>query len=95
MPYINLNDVIKSINLLLNSDGIFEILKNLIYKKTMFEKISYDQIYDAHIYMFSSNSVQKIFSEKGFEINVTPQKTHGGSMKIYLHFKRKIVFQEN
>ena len=51
----------------------------------MFEKVSYDQIYDAHIYMFSAHSVQKIFRDKGFIlIDAIPQVTHGGSMRYVL-----------
>ena len=54
----------------------------------MFEKVSYDQIYDAHIYMFSVHSVKAIFNKNGFDlINVTPQKTHGGSMRYALQKK--------
>ena len=76
----DLNDVIKSVDLLLKNDGIFVFEEP--YLGSMFEKVSYDQIYDAHIYMFSAHSVKNIFNSKGFElINVTPQKTHGGSMR--------------
>jgi methylation protein EvaC len=84
----NLNDVIKSIDLLLKEDGIFVFEEP--YLGSMFEKVSYDQIYDAHIYMFSAHSVQKIFDEKGFElINIEPQKTHGGSMRYTIARKNK------
>ena len=48
----------------------------------MFEKTSYDQIYDEHIFMFSASSVSKIFEKFGFYLNdVIPQNTHGGSMR--------------
>ena len=76
----DLNDVIKSLDFLLKKDGIFVFEEP--YLGSMFDKVSYDQIYDAHIYMFSAHSVKKIFNAKGFElINITPQKTHGGSMR--------------
>ena len=31
------------------------------YLGSMFQKVSYDQIYDEHIYIFSASSVEKIF----------------------------------
>ena len=62
----------------------------------MFEKISYDQIYDAHIYMFSAHSVKSIFNSKGFElINITPQKTHGGSMRYTIARKNTFKINKN
>ena len=54
----------------------------------MFEKVSYDQIYDEHIYMFSASSVSKIFELYNFQlVDVMPQITHGGSMRYVI--KRK------
>tara|TARA_B100000787_G_scaffold74868_1_gene55146 strand:- start:1992 stop:2591 length:600 start_codon:yes stop_codon:yes gene_type:complete len=51
----------------------------------MFKKISYDQIYDAHIFMFSAHSVRSIFKTHGFDlIDLIPQKTHGGSMRYII-----------
>ena len=48
----------------------------------MYEKNSYDQIYDEHIFMFSASSIKKVFNKYGFElIDAIPQKTHGGSMR--------------
>ena len=57
----------------------------------MFEKTSYDQIYDEHIFMFSATSVKKIFDLYNFElINTVPQKTHGGSMRYVNCTKRHL-----
>ena len=54
----------------------------------MYEKVSYDQIYDEHIYIFSVSSVNKIFKKFGFElIDVIPQSTHGGSMRYVISRK--------
>ena len=89
----NLNDVIKSIDCLLNKDGIFVFEEP--YLGSMFEKISYDQIYDAHIYMFSVHSVKAIFNKNGFDlINVTPQKTHGGSMRYTIARKNRFKIKK-
>ena len=89
----NLNDVIKSIDYLLKDDGIFIFEEP--YLGSMFEKVSYDQIYDAHIYMFSLHSVKKIFNEKGFDlINATPQITHGGSMRYTIARKNRFKIKK-
>ena len=48
----------------------------------MYDKVSYDQIYDEHVFMFSVHSIKKIFERYGFNlIDVLPQPTHGGSMR--------------
>ena len=55
------------------------------YLGAMYEKNSYDQIYDEHIFMFSVSSIKKIFAKYDFElIDVIPQKTHGGSMRYVI-----------
>ena len=56
----------------------------------MCKKISYDQIYDEHIYMFSIASIEKIYKLFGFTlVDAVPLKTHGGSMR-YIFKKREI-----
>ena len=54
-----LNDLIKTLDKLLAKDGVFIFEEP--YLGSMFEKTSYDQIYDEHIFIFSGTSVQKIF----------------------------------
>ena len=67
-------------NLLLNRKGLFIFEEP--YLGSMYEKTSYDQIYDEHIFIFSVSSIKKIFKLHGFDlINVVPQITHGGSMR--------------
>tara|TARA_B100000963_G_C22550894_1_gene636728 strand:- start:63 stop:1268 length:1206 start_codon:yes stop_codon:yes gene_type:complete len=79
----NLNDLMKGLNILISKNGVFVFEEP--YLGSMFKKISYDQIYDAHIFIFSLHSVQKIFKNYGFElIDSIPQKTHGGSMRYVL-----------
>ncbi len=76
----NLNDLIEGINILLSKKGVFVFEEP--YLGSMYEKTSYDQIYDEHIFMFSVSSVKKIFDLYNFDlINVKKQKTHGGSMR--------------
>ena len=47
----NLNDLMKGLDILISKKGVFVFEEP--YLGSMFKKISYDQIYDAHIYIFS------------------------------------------
>ncbi len=79
----DLNDLIKGINILLSKKGVFVFEEP--YLGSMYEKTSYDQIYDEHIFMFSVSSVKKIFNLYNFDlIDVQKQKTHGGSMRYVI-----------
>ena len=74
----DLEDLIKGIDILLSKKGLFIFEEP--YLGSMFEKVSYDQIY-----MFSVTSVQKIFNLFNFElIDIQKQKTHGGSMRYVI-----------
>ena len=79
----DIKDLIKSIDFLLNKNGYFIFEEP--YLGSMFEKTSYDQIYDEHIYIFSATSIKKIFSLFDFKlIDAIPQTTHGGSMRYII-----------
>ena len=76
--------------MLLKDNGTFVFEEP--YLGSMFEKVSYDQIYDEHIYMFSASSVSKIFRKFNFElIDVLPQSTHGGSMRYIIKRKKNSI----
>ncbi len=82
----NQNDLIKSMSKLLSSNGT--IIFEEPYLGKMYEKVSYDQIYDEHIFMFSASSIKKLYNKFDFElIDCIPQKVHGGSMRYII--KRK------
>ena len=84
----DLKDVIKCVDRLLSSKGL--LIFEEPYLGSMFSKVSYDQIYDEHIFMFSVNSVKKIFDLFDFElIDVLPQITHGGSMRYVIGRRNK------
>jgi methylation protein EvaC len=86
----NLINLIAAIDQTLKSKGLFIFEEP--YLGSVFEKVSYDQIYDEHIYIFSATSVKKIFNLFGFElIDAVPQITHGGSMRYVV--ARKNNFQ--
>jgi methylation protein EvaC len=76
----------KGIEKLLKETGVF-IFEDP-YLGDMVKKIAYDQIYDEHVYIFSTHSVIRAFSQHGLEVfHVEPQITHGGSMRYYLCHK--------
>ena len=90
----DLKDLIQSVDLMLNKNGLFVFEEP--YLGSMFEKISYDQIYDEHIYMFSVSSVQKIFNRFDMElIDAYPQETHGGSMRYVVARKNQRDINDN
>ncbi len=79
----DLKDVILSIDKLLSKKGVF-IFEDP-YLGSMFSQVSYDQIYDEHIFLFSLSAVKKIFNLFDFElIDSIPQVTHGGSMRYVI-----------
>ena len=82
----DLKNLIRAVNFLMSDNGLFVFEEP--YLGSMFEKVSYDQIYDEHIYIFSVSSVSKIFKNFGFElIDAIPQSTHGGSMRYVISRK--------
>ena len=79
----DLPGVAAGVQQLLKPDGVF-IFEDP-YLGDMIEKISYDQIYDEHVYIFSVTSVQRAFAPHCLElIDVASQITHGGSMRYML-----------
>ncbi len=84
----DLNDLIISIDKMLTKNGSFIFEEP--YLGSMFEKVSYDQIYDEHIYIFSASSISKIFQLYDFElVDILPQPTHGGSMRYIIQRKNR------
>jgi len=84
----DLNDLIQGIDLLLSANGVFIFEEP--YLGSMFSQVSYDQIYDEHIYLFSLSSIKKIFNLFDFDlIDAIPQITHGGSIRYVIGRKKK------
>ncbi len=83
----NQNELIRNVKKILKEDGVFIFEEP--YLGAMYKKISYDQIYDEHIYMFSASSISKIFQRYNFHlIDAIPQITHGGSMRYIIKRKK-------
>ncbi len=79
----NLDESLKSIQMLLNKKGVFILedpsLANVILNNT------YDQFYDEHIYVFSTLALKKILSHYKLEIfKIENIDTHGGSNRYYI-----------
>ena len=90
----NLKDLIKGVDLLLSKKGKFIFEEP--YLGSMYEKTSYDQIYDEHIFMFSVSSIKKIFDLFNFDlIDVQKQITHGGSMRYVIARKGEYKVKKN
>ena len=79
----DIKDVFKSVKTLLSNDGLFIFEEP--YLGSVFDKTSFDQIYDEHIFIFSAFSIKRMSSICGLKlIDLIPQKTHGGSMRYVL-----------
>lgn len=79
----DLDSVGQGVDILLKDNGVF-IFEDP-YLGDVIQKISYDQIYDEHVYIFSMQSVSNIFAAYGLEVfHVESQTTHGGSMRYHL-----------
>lgn len=79
----DLSSVAAGIRKLLKPDGV--LIFEDPYLGDMIEKVSYDQIYDEHVFIFSATSVAWAFGQHGLElVDVEPQITHGGSMRYFL-----------
>ena len=90
----DLKNVIKCVDKLLSKNGL--LIFEEPYMGSMFSKVSYDQIYDEHIFMFSVSSIKKIFSLFDFElIDALPQFTHGGSMRYIVGRNKKLQINDN
>jgi len=86
----DLNGIAEGADILLKKDGV--LIFEEPYLGAMIEKVSYDQIYDEHVFIFSALSVANIFASHGFElIDLLPQETHGGSMRYVLARKGERV----
>ena len=82
----NLKALIENVDKFLSDNGVFIFEEP--YLGSMFEKISYDQIYDEHVYIFSLISIKKLFEDFGYQLfDIDILTTHGGSIRYYLSRK--------
>jgi methylation protein EvaC len=79
----NLNSVFRSIAYILSDDGILIIEEPSLLE--CLQKISYDQFYNEHIYVFSLLSINNLIKKYGLKVfNIERLNTHGGSLRYYI-----------
>lgn len=83
----NLKETLSAIEISLSDNGIFVIEDPSLLD--VLKKISYDQFYDEHAYVFSVLGISNLLLETELEIfDVEKISTHGGSQRIYIKKKR-------
>ena len=79
----NLDNVFKSINYLLDKNGILIIEDPSLVE--CLKKNTYDQFYNEHIYVFSFNSLKYALRKHNLIIfHIENIETHGGSTRFYI-----------
>ena len=79
----NLNSFFNSINHILSDNGILIIEDPSLLE--CFKKVSYDQFYNEHIYIFSLLSIKNLIKKYKLEVfNIEKLSTHGGSLRYYI-----------
>ncbi len=83
----DLPDLCEGVRTLLSDNGRFIFEEP--YLPAMLNRTSFDQVYDEHVFMFSTNSVRNAFSRYGlYLIDCEAQWAHGGSMRYTLSKQR-------
>jgi len=79
----DIKDVFTGVFNLLNPKGVFIFEEP--YLMDMINKVSFDQLYDEHVYIFSLHSIKNICSNLGLRLyDAEHQTTHGGSMRYFV-----------
>ena len=82
----NLNEVFKSLNLILSDEGCLIIEDPSLLE--CIKKNSYDQFYNEHIYVFSAIALKNLLKKFNLEIfDVKNLPTHGGSLRYFIKKK--------
>ena len=82
----NLNEVFKSINLLLSNEGVLIIEDPSLLE--CLKRNTYDQFYNEHIYVFSYLALENILKKYNLEIfKVENLEIHGGSNRYFIKKK--------
>ncbi len=85
----DLDEVFKSINIVLNERGTLIIEDPSLLE--CLKKNTYDQFYNEHIYVFSLIGLENILQKNGLEIfDVENLKIHGGSNRYFIKKKQNI-----
>jgi hypothetical protein len=78
----NLSELMKSIDLILDEDGIF--ISESHYLSQLLETLQFDTIYHEHLRYYNGSFLSKLFQDFGFEIiKIKKIPTHGGSIRVW------------
>ena len=78
----NIHDIVDSIMLLLDEDGMF--ISESHYLMSLLETVQYDTIYHEHLRYYSLHSLQFLLNMHGLEVfHARRIPTHGGSIRVY------------
>ena len=84
-----IRSVMRGVEVLLKKQGFFIFEEP--YLGDVVEKVSYDQIYDEHVFYFTASSLRNLLAQYDMEIvDVVPQNVHGGSMR-YITARRGVA----
>jgi len=90
----DLNSFFNSINLVLSNNGVLIIEDPSLLE--CFKKVSYDQFYNEHIYVFSLLAIKNLIKKYNLEIfNIEKLSTHGGSTRYYIKRNSNNKFRLN
>ena len=90
----DLNSVFNSIIHVLSDDGVLIIEDPSLLE--CFKKLSYDQFYNEHIYVFSLLSIKYLLKKYRLEVfNIEKLSTHGGSLRYYIKKNKNNKFKIN
>ena len=88
------DSVFSSINHVLADDGIIIIEDPSLLE--CFKKVSYDQFYNEHIYVFSLIAIKNLIKKYNLEVfNIEKLSTHGGSLRYYIKRNSNNKFRIN
>jgi methylation protein EvaC len=80
IPY--LHSVLEGVRILLKPGGVFCFEDP--YLGSMLSKVSYDQIYDEHVFIFSLSCLVRLLERHGLEVfDLELLPVHGGSLRVF------------
>lgn len=90
----NLNNVFRAITNILDKRGVLIIEDPSLLE--CLKKVSYDQFYNEHIYVFSAIAVKNLIKKFNLEIfDIQNLKTHGGSLRYFIKRKENNLYKVN
>lgn len=84
--FVNFSEYLKFVTRLIGKDGVFVFEDP--YFLDIFEKTSYDQIYDEHVWYFTASFINKMLEPMGYHVfDCEHIEVHGGELRMYVGHK--------